>query len=161
MEYQFRKSLLENELKFVLRDESLQVLDLKTSVTRDIPYKDIREVKLHYLAKRNMPDAYLCDLVAQNGAKIHLNSQHYQGIASFENRGSSYTPFVKAQHEKLASKNTNFIKGINPLLYWASMIFFIFFCTNYCFCIHSRAHSIWNFYLFGTSLPFFSSKEAF
>jgi hypothetical protein len=80
---------------------------------------------MKYLAKRSMPDAYLCTLKSKNGKEITLSSQHFAGFASFENRDATYKPFIEELHMRLAKFPIEFSKGINVFIYWLSMVFFI------------------------------------
>lgn len=124
MEYLFRKSALENEKKYTLQENQLAIIDLKTGNEKLVDLSNIVSVELKFLAKRSMPDAYLCRLKNKQGQKYLLSSQHYKGVASFEDRSTTYTPFVKALHQQLAHYPIQFKKGINGVLYWLSLVFF-------------------------------------
>jgi hypothetical protein len=126
MEYAFRKSALENEKNYRIEQDYVLVEDLKTGSKNQIAFRDIKSIHLKYLAKRNMPDAYLCTIISRNGSKLVLSSQHYKGIASFENRDESYAQFVTTLHSLLKNEELTYSKGIGAFGYWISMIFFIF-----------------------------------
>ena len=125
MEYQFRKSALENEKKYSLIGDGLLIEDLKTGSQTTLNFSSVKQVHLKYLAKRSMPDAYLCFIKERSGKEWTLSSQHYAGIADFENRDATFSPFVRAMHKQLANHQLEYKKGLNAFIYWLSMVFFI------------------------------------
>lgn len=125
MTYAFRKSALENEKRYLLQEDSLIIEDLKNGSKRKLSLSSIRTVHLKFLAKRNMPDAYLCTIKSNEGGELILSSQHYKGIASFEDRAKDYSEFVRALHADLAQHKVLFSKGLNSFSYWGSMLAFI------------------------------------
>ncbi len=56
-----------------------------------------------------------------------LWSTHFAGVADFEDRAATYTPFVRAlvAHVAAANPNCAFRAGTRPLAYWAGQLFLL------------------------------------
>lgn len=125
MEYAFRKSAFEKEKTYALIKEGIEVTDHEGSKTL-WKYLDIVQVKTSYGASKNN-SFYQCVLKMANGTSLLLKSQHYRGIADFEDRNETYSAFVQGLHKLLALANPHveYKKGIGLIGYIASMIIFI------------------------------------
>jgi hypothetical protein len=58
------------------------------------------------------------------GPDLEIQSTHYTGIGSFEDRAATYTPFVRALIARVAAANPSarFRAGRHPVLYWVGSI---------------------------------------
>ena len=125
MEYAFRKSALEKEKTYALTKEGIEVTDHEGNKTMH-HYSDVSKVNTSYAASKNN-SFYQCELKMASGPSLQLKSQHYRGLADFEDRNEAYREFVTALHKLLAAANPNvaYKKGISVAVYIASMAIFI------------------------------------
>src|SRR5262245_37411931 len=91
------------------------------------PYRDIVRVRLSYAPSRIDWARYRCDLKMRSGQGLAILSTHYAGIADFQDRASTYVPFVRALIARVAGANpsASFRRGKNPVVYWAEHIFLV------------------------------------
>ena len=63
----------------------------------------------------------------RDGARATLWSTHFAGVADFEDRAATYTPFVRALVARVAAANPacSFRAGTRPLSYWAGQLFLL------------------------------------
>ena len=124
MEYAFRKSAFEKEKTYVLTKDGIEVSDPDGPKTV-YKYADIEQVNTSFAASKNN-SFYQCRLKLTNGLSLSLKSQHYRGIADFEDRDEAYSTFVTRLHKLLAVSNPHVVykKGIGMIGYIASMLVF-------------------------------------
>ncbi|MFY0650532.1 MAG: hypothetical protein JXQ96_00795 [Cyclobacteriaceae bacterium] len=125
MKYSFRKSAFDKDKTYELTQTSISITDHEGRTT-DTPYSDIETVNLQFVSTKNN-SFYQCELKLKNGSKILLKSQHYKGIANFEDRKEEYSLYISGLHKILnASKlDIKYKKGISPVAYFLSMAIFI------------------------------------
>ena len=124
MQYSTRKSILENETIYTLTEHELLIKYLKTQNEKRLPYQNIKSIHLKYVSRKSVPSVFICIITTLKNNVFQINSQHFIGYAEFEDRKSTYTPFILGFHEKLTQTNINFIKGDNNLTYWFSILLF-------------------------------------
>jgi len=85
------------------------------------PLADIAEMRLRFDPTRFDTRRYRCDLRTRDGRKATIWSTHFRSVASFENRGGSYTRLMRALASDIARANPQcrFVGGPRPLAYWA------------------------------------------
>ena len=90
------------------------------------PYAGITELRLSYDPTRFDTRRHRCDVRSASGAGT-LWSTHFAGVADFEDRAATYTPFVRAlvAHVAAANPNCAFRAGTRPLAYWAGQLFLL------------------------------------
>ncbi len=125
MEYTFRKSAFEKEKTYTLTKEGIEVTDHEGAKYL-YEYVNVIEVKTSYAASKNN-SFYQCAVKMANGASLLLKSQHYRGLADFEDRNEAYSVFVTRFHNLLAAANPLVVykKGIGLVGYIASMLIFV------------------------------------
>lgn len=125
MEYTLRKWALEKEKTYGLTKEGIEVADHEGNKTL-YPYSDMVLVHTSYTASKNNA-FYQCKLKMGDKSSILLKSQHYRGLADFEDRNEEYSAFIQGLHKLLALANPDvtYKKGIGIVGYIASVIIFI------------------------------------
>ncbi|HEX2205553.1 MAG TPA: hypothetical protein VHG91_19735 [Longimicrobium sp.] len=99
IEHAFRRSVLEKEKRFTLSADALTVQEEGRPEER-FPLSDVRDVHLRF-HRTQQRDYYQCRIGLAGGRTIFLQHVHWGGIASFEDRRATYTPFVLALHALL------------------------------------------------------------
>ena len=91
------------------------------------PYAGITELRLSYDPTRVDTRRHRCDVRCAGGERGTLWSTHFAGVADFEDRAATYTPFVRAlvAHVAAANPNCAFRAGTRPLAYWAGQLFLL------------------------------------
>ena len=91
------------------------------------PYAGITEVRLSFDPTRFETRRHRCDVRLAGGESGTLWSTHFAGVADFEDRATTYTPFVRAlvAHVTAANSNCAFRAGTRPLAYWAGQLFLL------------------------------------
>jgi hypothetical protein len=126
--YVARANALEYEGTWRLMPDVLELQSGPTAgsdVVRRYPYRDIVGVRLSYAPSRVDSARYRCDLQMRSGQRLAVLSTHYAGIADFEDRAATYSPFVRALIARIAAANpsASFRSGKNPLVYLAEHVF--------------------------------------
>lgn len=90
------------------------------------PYADITELRLSFDPTRFDTRRHRCDVRNSAGTGT-LWSTHFAGVAEFEDRAATYTPFVRALVARIAAANPGcaFRAGTRPLAYWAGQLFLL------------------------------------
>ena len=125
MKYSFRKSAFEKEKSYELTESGIQIID-HDGTQSTIFYDDIQEVNPSYMATKNN-SFYQCILKLRSGEKVLIKSQHYRGIADFEDRSADYAAFIVGLHKVLTAAGQGIVykKGIGKVAYFFSMLIFI------------------------------------
>jgi hypothetical protein len=91
------------------------------------PYADVAELRLSFDPTRFDTRRHRCDVTLSGGERGTLWSTHFVGVAEFEDRAATYTPFVRALIARVAAANPNcaFRAGTRPLGYWSGLIFLL------------------------------------
>jgi hypothetical protein len=128
--YVARANVLEHEAIWRLAPVTLELQGGPTAgpdVVMRFPYRDIVGVRLSYAPSRVDSARYRCDLSMRSGQQVAILSTHYAGIADFEDRAATYTPFVRALIAKVAAANPSarLRSGKNPIAYGAEHLFLL------------------------------------
>jgi|GEM_PF-3516797 len=99
--YSFRRSILEKERTYTLYPDRLEVTGEDTP-PRSYPLDQVRTVHLSY--NRTRQRGYFQCFIHTTGDRISLRHVHWGGIAVFQDRRESYTPFVRALLLALAQR---------------------------------------------------------
>lgn len=112
-EYKYRQGILQKqEATHQLLPTALTVKDHEGKIT-NLPYADISAVHLAYIQTK-YGSFIRCDVNTRTDQKARLISRHYKGFARFEDRKTTFIPFVKALHqqlERMPSANRKYTKG--------------------------------------------------
>lgn len=92
-QYSFRRSVLEQELTYTLHPDRL-VVEGAGLPPQSYPLSDVRKVHLKY--EHTKQRAYYQCFIHLTRGRIALRHVHYVSFAKFEDRRTTYTPFVKA-----------------------------------------------------------------
>jgi hypothetical protein len=136
--YVARARIPDDEAVWRLTPDALELrggpLDLQDSQaagpdgTMRFAYRDIVLVRLYYAATEYNAVRYSCALRMRRrmhiGPDLEIQSTHYIGIGSFEDRAATYVPFVRALIARVAVANPSarFRAGVNPVRYWLAYI---------------------------------------
>lgn len=125
MKYSFRKSAFEKEKSYELTKEGIKVVDHEGKESL-VEYTAILRVNPAFVSTKSN-SFYQCTLKLKNGESVLLKSQHYVGLANFEDRNEPYVNFVKGLHKILSTANPDieYKKGIGRIAYLASMLLFV------------------------------------
>jgi hypothetical protein len=128
--YIARANALEYEAIWRLGPDALELQGGPTAgpdVVLRFPYRNIVGVRLSYAPSRADSARYRCDLKMRSGQRLAILSTHYAGIADFEDRASTYVPFVRELIARVAGANPSatYRSGKSPLAYWAEHIFLL------------------------------------
>lgn len=100
--YSFRRSILEPEKTYTLYPDRLEVAAEGEPAQR-YPLDQVDTVHLKY--ERTKQRAYFqCFIHTRSGDRVSLRHVHWGGVANFQDRRESYTPFVRAVLRALASR---------------------------------------------------------
>ena len=91
------------------------------------PYASIKELRLSYDPTRFDTRRHRCDVRLSDGERATLWSTHFAGVADFEDRAATYTPFARALVARAAASNPAcaFRAGTRPLFYWSGQLFLL------------------------------------
>ncbi len=112
-----RLNPLDKERIFSLGEDALHWRE--AGATRSLPYADIAELRLfkHGIGQLSVQD--------RGGTRIKLRSHHCRGLGSFENRATSYVPFVRELCRRVGAANpqAKFIAGSTAFwLFWLAVL---------------------------------------
>lgn len=99
--YAFRRSILEPEKTYSLYPDRLQV-EVDGAPVQSYPLDRVDAVHLKF--ERTKQRAYFQCFIHTPGGRVMLRHVHFAGIASFEDRRETYTPFVRALLAALAQR---------------------------------------------------------
>lgn len=109
-----RNSLADKERSFTLGPDALHWSD--AGGEGRMPYADVQ--RMHLIAYTSpIGETYQCTVRANAGKKIKLRSAHYVSLNNFEDRGTTYAPFVRALASRIAvaAPQAKFIAGSTAL----------------------------------------------
>jgi Flp pilus assembly protein TadB len=92
---------------------------------------DVMQIRLEYAPGRFVEKMYRCEVRTRGGKVWHLQSQHFAGIAQFEDKGEAYRDFIENLITRVASQQTQcqFVSGVS----WVSWLFnSLFLCGSLC-----------------------------
>lgn len=121
-----RLSLASPEQTFSLGPTSLDVS--AAGASSNIPYADIQEIGLITYGGYGGLQGQ-ATLRTRAGKKIKIRSHHYRGLGDFENRSTTYRPFMQGllQHVHAANPNARFVSGstIMTVVWWVLLVCFV------------------------------------
>jgi hypothetical protein len=128
--YVARANVLEYEAIWRLGQHELELQGGPTAgpdVVLRFPDRDIVGVRLSYAPSRVDGARYRCDLTMRSGRRLAILSTHYAGVADFEDRAATYTPFVRALIARVAPANpaARFRSGGTLAGYWTQHLFLL------------------------------------
>jgi hypothetical protein len=121
IEYHFRPSLLAKERSYRLDRDGISPSDREK-----LRFSDIRKIRIYDSpGMRNLSGTTLspgfrrCVIRPAHGRAIVLSSNHFAGIANFEDRRESFDPFVAALMQRVSAANPSAIciSGM-PIALW-------------------------------------------
>lgn len=68
-------------------------------------WKDVIGVRLYHEELRRRPWRYAFELHTRQGGRIVIDNAHWAGGSDYEDRSTSYTPFVRAALARIAAAN--------------------------------------------------------
>ncbi|HEX2078067.1 MAG TPA: hypothetical protein VHG08_10165 [Longimicrobium sp.] len=99
--YSFRRSILEREKTYTLYPDRLEVA-AEGEMPGVYPLDQVDEVHLKF--DRTKQRAYFSCFIHTADGKIALRHVHWGGVANFQDRRETYTPFVRALLLALANR---------------------------------------------------------
>lgn len=100
--YAFRRSILESEKTYTLYPDRLEI----TSEGAAPEVHRLAQVDtVHLKYDRSKQRSYYNCFIHTPGKKVALRHVHFAGIARFEDRSATYTPFVRALLAAVAQQN--------------------------------------------------------
>lgn len=99
--YSFRRSILESERTYSLYPDRL-VVEEGGAPIKSYGLDSVRG--LHLKFERTKQRAYFICHVETDGGRVALRHVHWGGVAAFEDRRATYTPFVRALLVRLADR---------------------------------------------------------
>lgn len=92
---------------------------------KHLPWNDVKQVRIQYAPTRMKTQRYLFEIVGKHGRQFSIDSMHFVGIANFEERSATYTPFVRAALEKVKEQSPDapVYLGASPASYLMQVVF--------------------------------------
>lgn len=119
MSYSTRRNFFEKaECEWRVEDDALVMHNADGSEMR-CPWKDLRRVQLSFAPTQWKPWRYVFALYFWGFGRIEIDNAHFKGIGDFEDRSSSYVPFVREVLAKIAvaAPQTKVHAGYNTASY--------------------------------------------
>jgi hypothetical protein len=90
-----------------------------------VPWTEVTKVRLAYAPTRFKMWRHMIELKFRDRTNMVIDNVHFAGIANFENRSDTYTPFVRAMIEQIAAKapDARCSLGAQVVGYWLAMAF--------------------------------------
>ena len=101
-QYAFRRSILESERTYTLYPDRLEI---RYEGAQPEVYRLAQVDKVHLKYDRSKQRSYYSCFIHTPGNKVALRHVHFAGIARFEDRRDTYTPFVRAVLQAVAEQN--------------------------------------------------------
>ncbi|MBY0563123.1 MAG: PH domain-containing protein [Hyphomonadaceae bacterium] len=102
MTYRKRRNALSRGEREWRIDEDALYTRGPTGRVRRYPWRDIVSVRLCCEPKRGRPWRYVFELQPKHRRRIEIDNSHFMSPGVFEDRSSTYTPFVRAALTRLA-----------------------------------------------------------
>lgn len=100
--YSKRKNLFEKgEREWRLEDKALVARDTKGAEQR-YPFDQVKSVRLSFTPTNNTPFRHVTIIGMKDGRKVEFDNVHFAGVATFEDRSATYTPFARETVERIA-----------------------------------------------------------
>jgi hypothetical protein len=123
--YAFKPSLMGTPFEFRLTPRALAWS--KGPYTGDVPYDQIRRVRLTYRPMTVQSHRFLTEIWPVGGPKLQIASTSVRGLVEQERLDPAYRAFVTELHRRIAATGapTAFVAGSPPLLYWPGVLVFV------------------------------------
>ena len=123
--YTLRLSLAREEATYRLSEDALHCTTTKG--THTLPFTEIGMVRVYEspgqtsLFGQIAPSFARCVIRPRRGRAIVLSSRHFIGLGRFEDRSTTFLPFVDTLLARLGSANpgARLLAGMPPVLWWA------------------------------------------
>jgi uncharacterized MAPEG superfamily protein len=102
-QYAFRRSILESEKTYTLYPDRLEI-QAEGTVQPEV-YRLAQVDKVHLKYDRSKQRSYYSCFIHTPARKVAIRHVHFAGIARFEDRRETYTPFVRAVLQAVAQQN--------------------------------------------------------
>lgn len=106
------------ESEWRVEPDALVYRDAAGRETR-LAWGDVSFVRMQYAPTRLKSERYLFQIAGKRGTKFSFDNMHFAGIADFEERSATYTPFARAVLDKVkeAAPNAAVYLGASPASY--------------------------------------------
>ncbi|MBN2459965.1 MAG: hypothetical protein JXB60_00025 [Candidatus Cloacimonetes bacterium] len=127
MQYQYKKSLVDKEVTFMLENSILKVRSDEEELR--IPLESIREIHLKFNRSRFKGREYRCIIKTDLNRKISFSNKFFSGIGNFYDQSDEYTDFLLILHQKMTEFNPDAVgrSGSKPGIYLLEILFSLFF----------------------------------
>ena len=92
--YRCRRGAREQDAVWTLRPDGLERAEVGGPAQK-MAYGEVKELRLLYEPARAAPHRFRCDLNSVAGHRVTLTSMSFVAPGAFEDRASSYVPFVR------------------------------------------------------------------
>jgi hypothetical protein len=99
--YAQRQRPLLPECHFRIEPDALSWTDATGRALGRVPFADFTAMRLAYAPSRFAMRRWQLELRVHDGPPVRIASQHYAGIARYEDRGAAFRPFVLALRQAL------------------------------------------------------------
>ncbi|HWA88921.1 MAG TPA: hypothetical protein VG889_02725 [Rhizomicrobium sp.] len=124
MRYRKRENLFTNgESEYRIDDDAL-VRRAPDGSEQRIAWRDVKALRVRFFPTMAKPWLHEFRVEAA-GATMTIDNGHFAGVADFEDRSASYTPFVRAALARVQAQapKAQVRIGSRPLAFWATMSF--------------------------------------
>jgi hypothetical protein len=129
VQYAFKASLLGGAWVLRLGPDALHWS--ASGRTGQVPYKDIRQIRLAFRPVTMQNYRFLCEIWSERNPKLSIASASWKSLLEQERLDEAYTRFVTALHQRIAEAggNPRLRAGAIPLLYWPGCVIFVGICV--------------------------------
>ena len=96
---------MQPECRFRIAPDALLWSDAQGQPLGRVPFADITELRLRFAPSRFAHHRFEAVLRVHDGPAVRIVNQTYAGLANYEDRSASYTPFVLALRQALLRAN--------------------------------------------------------
>jgi hypothetical protein len=125
MIYRKRQSIFDAaEHEWRITPDSIVVRD-STGFEVSHSWREAASVELSFAPTQMKPWRYRCRIVFRDGARVEFDNAHFEGIADFEDRSASYSPFVREALARIsaAAPDAKVHVGYGATSYTANVVF--------------------------------------
>lgn len=122
--YRKRENIFtKGETEWRIEDEAL-VRRAPDGSEQRIAWRDVTALRIRFYPTIAKPWLHQFRIESRN-AGMTIDNGHFAGLADFEDRSASYSPFVRAALDRIRERapNAQVHVGSRPLAFWASMAF--------------------------------------
>jgi hypothetical protein len=96
-----RNLFVKGERQWRIEPDALVQRDEKGQDTR-WPWKDVKSIRLSFSPTQQCPFRHATIIHLKNGRKVEFDNVHFLGLASFEDRSGTYSPFAREVVQRVA-----------------------------------------------------------